>query len=171
MRAFHQAAWSSLASVVHSSSAVARDLPFLPGLAECRVQIVAEGLESFLVPLPDDVDLGIVGDLLQGDVGDSLVDESLTDATVGGLVGRDPARDLGFLLLAFAAVGEEVVGVAGAHDAGAGQRESDAGGVDGDPPAAPLLGDEGGGAGTAGGVEDEVAWVGGHEDAALDDRC
>jgi len=34
-----------------------------------------------------------------------------------------------------------------------------------------LFGDVGGGAGTAGWVEDEVAWVGGHEDAALNELC
>ena len=42
-------------------------------------------------------------------------------------------------------------------------------GVDGDPAAAPLLGDVGRGAGAAGGVEHEVAGVGGHEDTALND--
>ena len=76
----------------------------------------------------------------------------------------------GFLDLAVAAVGEQVVGIACAHDAGAGKGEGDAGGVDGDPAAAPLLGDVRGGAGAAGGVEDEVAGVGGHEDAALNRR-
>ena len=54
-------------------------------------------------------------------------------------------------------------------DEGARQRQGDAGGVGGDPAAAPLLRDEGGGAGTAGGVEDEVTRIGGHEHAALDD--
>ena len=76
----------------------------------------------------------------------------------------------GFLDLAVAAVGEQVVGVACAHDAGAGQRQGYAGGVDGDPAAAPLLGDVGGGAGAAGGVEDEVAGIGGHQDASFYDR-
>ena len=58
--------------------------------------------------------------------------------------------------------------------AGSRQREGYAGGVDGDPATAPLLGDVRGGAGAAGGVEDEVAGVGGHQDAALNDfgiRC
>ena len=39
------------------------------------------------------------------------------------------------------AIGEYVVGIAGAHDAGAGQRQGDAGGVYGDPPPPPLLRD------------------------------
>ena len=72
------------------------------------------------------------------------------------------AGERGFLDLAVAAVGEQVVGIACAHDAGAGERESDAGSVDGDPAAAPLLSDVCGGAGTAGGIKDEVAGVGSH---------
>ena len=43
----------------------------------------------------------------------------------------------------------------------------DAGGVDGDPAAPPLLGDVRRGAGAAGGVQEEVAGVGGHQDATL----
>ena len=39
----------------------------------------------------------------------------------------------------------------------------------GDPAPAPLLGDIGGGAAAAGGVEHQVAGVGGHQEAALDD--
>ena len=74
------------------------------------------------------------------------------------------------LLWPVAGVGEQVVGIAGAHEAGTRQGQGDAGGVDGDPTAAPLLGDIGCGAGTAGGIENEVAGVGGHEEAALDDR-
>ncbi len=49
--------------------------------------------------------------------------------------------------------------------------QSNAGGVDGDPAAAPLFGDIGGGAGAAGGVEDEVAGIGGHQETALNDFC
>ena len=101
-------------------------------------------------------------------MGDPLVHEALADVVVRGRFRGGLAGNLGFLDLAGAAVGQQVVGIAGAHDAGAGEREGDAGGVDGDPAAAPLLGDVRGGAGAAGGVEDEVAGVGGHEDAALD---
>ena len=39
----------------------------------------------------------------------------------------------------------------------------------GDPAAAPLLGDGGGGAGAAGWIEHQIAGVSGHHDAALDD--
>lgn len=45
----------------------------------------------------------------------------------------------------------------GVHDVGTGQGQRDARGVDGDPAAAPLLGDSGGGAGAAGGIENKIA--------------
>ena len=44
----------------------------------------------------------------------------------------------------------------------------DSRGVDGNPAPAPLLCDVGGGARTAGGVEDKVARIGGHQDTAFD---
>ncbi|KFB73207.1 MAG: hypothetical protein AW09_001544 [Candidatus Accumulibacter phosphatis] len=82
---------------------------------------------------------------------------------------RRTAGDFGFLELAFAGIGQQVERIAGAHDAGARQRECNARGVDGDPAAAPLLSDGRGGARAAGGVEDEVAGVGGHQHAAFDE--
>ena len=48
-----------------------------------------------------------------------------------------------------------------------GECEGNAGGVAGNPAAAPLLGDECGSAATAGRVKDEVTGIGGHENAAL----
>ena len=57
------------------------------------------------------------------------------------------------------AVGQQVVGITGAHDAGAGKRQRNARRVDRDPAAAPLLGDIGGRAGPAGRIEHEVAGV------------
>ena len=77
-------------------------------------------------------------------------------------------RDFGLLQLTFARIGEQVDGIARAHDASAGERQSHARGVDGDPAAAPLLGDVGGGARAAGRIEHEVAGIGGHQDAALE---
>ena len=68
-------------------------------------------------------------------------------------------------------VGEQVVGEAGGHEPRAGQRQRDAGRVDGDPPPAPLLRDVGRRAAAARRVEDEVAGVGRHQDAARDNRC
>ena len=85
-----------------------------------------------------------------------LVDEPLPDvAARRRLPGRVPyAGDLGFLALPLRTVGEQVVRVARAHDAGPGESERHAGRVDSDPAAAPLLGDIGSGSpGTAGGIE------------------
>ena len=129
----------------------------------------AQGFQLLLELVPDDVDLGVVGDGLQRDVRHALIDKALADVAACGLAGWRGAGDFGFLDLAVAAVGEQVVGIAGAHDAGTGQGERDARSVDGDPAAAPLFGDIGGGAGAAGGVENKVAGVGGHQDAALND--
>ena len=146
------------------------NLPLLqdPVLITGRRQPAAERRQPLLVLLPDDIDLGVVGDGLEGDVRHALVDEALPDVAVGWRLRRGPALHLRLLRLPLAAVGEEIVRVAGAHDPGAGQRQGHAGGVDGNPAAAPLLGDVGGGAGAAGGVEDEVAWVGCHENTTLD---
>ena len=146
----------------------ARDLPFLPGLLAGGVQRLAQRLQRRLPLLPDDIDLGVVGDGLEGDVRHALVDEAVADVAVDRLRGGRGAGDFGFLELAFAGIGQQVVGIARAHDAGAGQRQRHARGVNGDPAAAPLLGDVGGGAGTAGRVEHEVAGVGGHQEAALE---
>ena len=157
---------------------VAGDFPLLPcrrGGFQTRpysgVQLFAQRFQLRLPLVPDDVDLGVVGDGFQGDVRHALVDEAVAEVAARGLAGGRGAGDCGFLDLAVATVGEQVVGIAGAHDAGTCQCEGDAGGVEGDPTAAPLFRDVGGGAGTAGGVEDEVAGVCGHEDAALNDAC
>ena len=144
-----------------------RNFPFFPGLAQESVELAAQPVQVGLPALVDDVDFGVVGDGLEGDVGHALVDEALADVAAGLVQGSAfwPVRSAS-LPDAFGRVGQEVVGVAGGHEAGAGQGEGDAGGVDGDPAPAPLLGDVGGGAGAAGGVEDQVAGVGGHEENA-----
>ena len=88
----------------------------------------------------------------------ALVHETLSDVVVGGRFRRSPcADDLGFLLPALGTVGEEVIRITRAHDAGAGEREGYARGVDREPAPAPLLGDVGRSTGAAGGVQDEVA--------------
>ena len=68
-----------------------------------------------------------------------------------------PAGNLGLFVLAFGAVGRGGSRGSGRPLRGAGKGKSDAGGIDSDPATAPLLGDVGGGAGAAGGVDDEVA--------------
>ncbi|MBS1225690.1 MAG: hypothetical protein H6R24_2368 [Proteobacteria bacterium] len=131
------------------------------------VQLLAQRFQRLLPLVPDHINFGVVGDGFQGDVGDALVDEAMADVAVGGMRTGDAAGDFGFLELAFAGVGQQVERIARAHDAGAGQRQRDARGVDGDPAPAPLFGDVGGGTGTAGGIEDQIAGVGGHEEATL----
>ena len=102
-------------------------------------------------------------------MGDEFVHEALADViVVRRRFCRVPCRtSAASLMLAVAAVGQQVVGITCAHDAGAGQCEGDARSVDGDPAAAPLLGDVRGGTRAAGGVEDEIAGVRGHQDAAF----
>ena len=148
---------------------VAGDFPLFPGGAERAVQLFTQRLQRLLELLPDHVDLGVVGDGLERDVGHALVHETLSDVVVGRRFRRRLARDLAFLLPPLRAVGEEVIRVARGHDPGVRERQRDARGVDGDPAPAPLLGHVGRRAGTAGGVQNEIAGVGGHEDAAFDD--
>jgi hypothetical protein len=116
---------------------------------------------------PDHVDLGIVGDGFQGDVRGALVDEALADVAVGGGVGLDLAGDFLFLRAALTAVGEFVIGIFRAHQPGAGQCESDAGGIDGNPAPPPLLGHHGRSAGTASWIEHQIAGIGRHQDTAF----
>ena len=97
----------------------------------------------------------------------ALIDKTVADIAVNRLAAGCRAGNFGLFGLALARIGQQVKRVACAHDAGAGQGQRDARGVDGDPAAAPLLGDGGRGAGAAGRVEYEVAGVGGHENAAL----
>ncbi len=79
------------------------------------------------------------------------------------------AGQFGLLLDPFGRVGQQVVGKLRGHQARAGQGQGDAAGVDGDPAPAPLLGDVGGCAAAACRVEHQIAGVGGHEEATLDD--
>ena len=81
---------------------VARDLPFLPLLLQCHIERLAQRLESLLKILPDDVDFGIVGDGLERDMGNALVDEPLADVTVSRCARRCCARNFRFLILAVA---------------------------------------------------------------------
>ena len=146
---------------------LARNLPFLPGSLERGVQRFTQRLQLRLPLVPDDIDLRVVGDGFERDVRHALIDEAVADVPMHRLRTRRGAGDFGLLELAFAGIGQQVKRIARAHDAGTGQRQRHARGVNRDPAAAPLLGDIGGGAGTAGRIKHEVAGVGGHEDAAL----
>ena len=138
--------------------------------AQRRVQPVERRLDLRLMLVVDDVDLRVVGDRLQRDVRHALVDEAVADIAVRRLVGERASADFGFLAKTFRRVGEQVVRIPRAHDARARERERHARRVDRDPATTPLLGDVRGRAGTAGRIEHEVARIGRHQEASLDDR-
>ena len=120
------------------------NLPLFPLLLHGFVERLAKRLHRRLPLVVDDVDLGVVGDALERDVWHALVHEAETDVAVRRLRGRRRCGHLRFFILALAGVGEQVVGVAGAHYASACEGQRYARGVDRDPATAPLLGDVGG---------------------------
>ena len=65
---------------------LAWNLPLLPGLLERGVQRLAQWFQLRLPLLPDDIDLRVVGDGLQGDVRNALIDEAVADVAVDGLL-------------------------------------------------------------------------------------
>src|SRR5208282_1372193 len=95
--------------------------------------------ESSLPPVPNNVDLGVIRDRFQGNVRYPFVDETLPNIPVRRLKTRCSAGSLGLFEFAFTRIGEQIVGVAHAHDSSARKRERDPRGVDCDPPAPPLL--------------------------------
>ncbi len=135
--------------------------------AERCVQLFLQRFKRRLRILPEHVDLGVVGDRLQRDMRRALIDEAVADVVVRRPVGLDFAGDFLLLSAAFGAVAEQVEGVLRRHEAGARECQGDAGSVNGDPAPSPLFRNGGGGAGAAGGVEHEVAGIGGHHQAAL----
>src|SRR3546814_6197419 len=93
-------------------------------LANCGVERLAQRFQLELELVPDHVDLCVVGDALERDVRHALIDEAVTKIATHRLAAGQAAGDLGFLDLAFAAVRQQVVRIARAHDAGAGDRKS-----------------------------------------------
>ena len=86
-----------------------------------RINLRPQRLQFRLPLFPDHVDLGVVGNRLEGDVGHPFIDKAVAQLAIGGLAGRWCAGDFGILELPFARIGQQIVGVAGAHDAGARQ--------------------------------------------------
>ena len=146
----------------------ARDFPCFPCFAERRVQSLPRQRQRLLPFVRDDVDLGVVGDGTRCNVRAPSVDESMADVAMCRCALGRRARDLAFFALAVNTVGEEIVRVACAHEARAGEGKRDPRCVDSDPASTPLLGDIGGCAGAAGRIQNEIAGVGGHEDATFD---
>ncbi len=132
------------------------------------VGVAGDGRVDLLARHPF-VDIRVVGDRLERDVRHALVDEAFADVVAGRIARWRRAGQFRFLLDPLGRVGQQIVGIFGAHQPRACQRQRHAAGVAGDPAPSPLLGDIGGRAAAAGRVEHEVAGVGGHEEAALDD--
>jgi hypothetical protein len=147
------------------------NLPLLPRLAQRPVDLAAQRFQHRLKLLPDGVDLCVVGDVFEHNVGHPLIDKAVADVAVGGRSGKGRAADLRLFPLPGRGIGQQVIGVARSHDAGAGQSQGHPAGVNRDPATSPLLGRIGRGAAAAGGVEDEIAGVGGHEDATFNHLC
>ena len=116
----------------------------------------------------DGVDIFVAGDGLEPNVRDSPVDKALTHVVFRLSLGRDNAGQFGLFPYAIGRVGQQVIRVLCCHEARARERQGDAAGVARDPAPAPLLGDVGRGAATAGRIEHKVARISGHEQAALD---
>jgi hypothetical protein len=116
-------------------------------------------------------DVGVLGDRLQGYMRHALVDEAA--AQVAGRRrdrrGRHGPGKLGLLADAGLRVGEQVIRILRGHQARAGEREGDATCDDRDPAATPLFGDVGGRSRAARRIQHQVAGVGGHQEAALED--
>src|SRR5690606_13736756 len=94
----------------------ARYLPFLPALAENRIQLLPERLKLFLELLPDDVDLRVVGNGPQCDAGYPFVHETIPDIACCGARVWLRQRELGLLYSAFRTVRKQVVRIACAHE-------------------------------------------------------
>ncbi len=152
---------------------LAWDLPLFPRFAERPVERDSQGFQGLLPSLPNDVDFGVVSNGLQSNVRNALVYEAVADvAARRRSLGRS-AYDLGFLALALWTVGEKIIWITRSHQTRAGERDSDARCINGDPAPAPLLSDVGGSAGAAGWIQHEVARIGCHQDAAFNHfwRC
>ena len=129
-------------------------------------RLVVEELEVG-VPLDRRVDLArassfldvrVIRDRLQRDVLDAVVDEAVADVArrTAGAGGRCAVSDCSFAWPS-AESASRYHGIPRPHDPLPGESERDSRRVDRDPAPAPLLGDEGRGARSAGRIEHEVA--------------
>jgi hypothetical protein len=113
------------------------NLPLCPVLAQQPVQFAGQPLQFRLPARMNRVDLGVVGDGLERDVRHALVDEALADIAGGGQAGRRLPAEFRLFPRAGGRIGQQVIGIAGGHEAGARQGDGDAAGVHGDPAPAP----------------------------------
>jgi hypothetical protein len=141
---------------------------------EFRVGVSADG-GVYLLARHALADVRVVGDGLQRDVWDALVDEAAADVTPGVLVpdggqGFGPAdlpARLDLLPDALGRVGEQEVRVLRGHEARAGEGQRHAARVNRDPPPPPLLGYIRRRPRPARRIEHQVTRVGGHKETAL----
>ena len=144
------------------------NLPLLPVAIKPRVQVPAQRLQCLLPPFPDDVDLHVVGNGLQGDVRNAFANEALPHVTTRGRLRWHRAADLRLLALPIPTVCKHVVWVASTHDPGTRERQGNPGGIDGDPTAAPLFRDVRRSAGSASRIENKITGIRRHRQAAGD---
>ena len=147
---------------------LAGNLPLLPLAIEPRVEVIPQRLQHLLPTLPDDVDLSVVSDRLQGDVRHPFADEALPNITPRRLIRRNCVRDLGFSALAVRTVGQQVVRVTSPHDARSRERQGNSGGVYGDPATTPLFGDVTGRTRSTCRIQHKIAWIRCHQHAPFD---
>jgi hypothetical protein len=133
------------------------------------VEPAAQRLQRLLPLLPDHIDLGVIGDRFQSDVRHPLVDEALANVAARRRLLRWRASDLALLALPLLAVGEQVIGIACAHDPRSGERQRHTRSINRDPPPPPLFGDIGRRSRAARRIQYEVTWIRAHQNAALND--
>ena len=147
----------------------AGNFPLLPTTFHGGVQLFAQRFQGLLPCLPDDVDFGIVGDGFESDMGDTLVNKAVADVVLESkpLRSKRGTVGLGLFFRAIWTIGKEVKRVASTHDAGSGQGQSDAGGVNGNPTAAPFFTHRRTCARSTGRVEDKVTGIGRHQQTSF----
>jgi hypothetical protein len=104
MRACHQAAWACRAGSGQSDAASRGICHSSQDCVKGRAQRFQRGLRL----LPQHVDLGVVGDRFQGDVGGAFVDKTLAQVVVHRRIGSGSASEATFLCTALAAVGQKI---------------------------------------------------------------
>lgn len=96
---------------------LAWDFPFLPFCLEGLVELCAQGFEGLLPFFPDDIDLRVVSDGTGCDAGATPHDKAVADVASRGAVFGKRAGEVGFFFQAFGAVCQQVVWIAGTHEA------------------------------------------------------
>ncbi len=170
----HELCVRRLRRVVPAGRGRERDLPLFRrrALVFARMlrQLLPQIERGVLVFLPDDVDLGIVRDRLQCDVRHARVDEALRDLAVR-LADDRLAGDFHLLLHARVTIRQQIVRKLRRHEPRPRKRERHPARVDRDPPPPPLLRYIRRRPRSARRVKHQVAGIGRHQHATLDNSC